>query len=148
MAWDEREKHELELDEGRRNKAYKDQFGNYTIGVGHLLGKDEKYKDLEWTDEQVDEQFSKDFEEAVNGATEAFDGFVGLDCPRKGALVNMAFQLGGKSLSTFHTFLNLVDLGKYKEAAEDLITTRYAKQVPARAKRIAYRIQTGLYAER
>lgn len=148
MSWDDTEKQEIELDEGRENKAYKDSLGYWTIGVGHMLGKDDKFKDLVWTDSQVDEQYSTDFEAAVQEAQDAFDGFAGLDGPRKGALVNMAFQLGGSTLSTFHTFLNLLDLAKYDEAAADLMTTRYAKQVPMRASRIAYRIKTGQYAHR
>jgi lysozyme len=147
MSWDEREKQELELDEGRRLKAYKDSEGYWTIGIGHLLGNNPEYADSIITDEQCDELFVEDFETAVKEAQEAFDGFAGLDGPRKGALVNLAFELGTK-LSTFHGFLNLLDTDSYEDAADDLLKTRYAKQVPARAGRIAYRIRTGQYANR
>lgn len=149
MAWDDREKLELKQDEGELLHSYKDSLGNWTIGVGHLLGTDaSKYQGMQITQEQSDEFFAEDFENAVQEAREAFNGFDGLDGPRKGALVNMAFQLGEKTLSTFHTFLNYLDLGKYQEAALDLMNTRYARQVPARASRIAYRIRTGTYATR
>lgn len=148
MSWDDREKQELELDEGKELKAYKDTRGNWTIGIGHFLGPNPLYADKVITEEQCQELFDEDFEDAVKGATEAFDGFAGLDGPRKGALVNMAFQLGGKSLGTFHTFLGYIDALKYDEAALDLMNTAYARQVPARAKRIAYRIRTGQYAKR
>lgn len=148
MAWDDREKQELELDEGKVLKSYKDQFGNWTIGVGHFLGPNPLYAEKVITEKQCQELFDEDFKEAVDGATKAFDGFSGLDGPRKGALTNMAFQLGAKSLSTFHTFLGYIDALKYDEAALDLMNTAYARQVPARAKRIAFRIRTGEYAKR
>ena len=148
MSWDDREKQELELDEGKQLKAYKDTEGNWTIGIGHFLGPNPIYAGKTITEEQCQEYFDTDFEEAVKGAEQACDGFSGLDGARKGAIVNMSFQLGAKTLSTFHTFLNYVNNGLYQEAAIDLLNTRYAKQVPARAKRIAYRIQTGNYSPR
>jgi lysozyme len=148
MSWDEREKIELAQDEGRELKSYKDSRGNWTVGIGHYLGSDSKYSGLVITDDECDSMFAEDFENACQEANTAFDGFAGLDGPRKGALVNMSFQMGGKTVSTFHTFLNLLDLSKYNEAADDLLHTAYARQVPARAKRIAHRIRTGDYAPR
>lgn len=148
MAWDDREKQEIELDEGKVLTSYKDSLGNWTIGIGHLLGADPKFQGITITDQECGEYFEEDFNEAVKEAQSAFDGFEGLDGPRKGAIVNMAFQMGEKTLSTFHTFLDYLDRGMYQEAALDLMNTRYARQVPQRAKRIAYRIRTGQYAAR
>lgn len=148
MAWDDREKNELILDEGRFLKSYKDQFGNWTIGVGHFLGPNSIYADLVWTDEQVDSTFEDDFKDAEAEAQSAYKEFLGLDGPRKGALVNMSFQLGYGKFSRFLNFFNYLDQGLYKEAAIDLMNTAYARQVPARAQRIAYRIRTGEYTTR
>jgi len=144
--WMAREKQELTADEGRFLKAYKDSLGYWTIGVGHLLGSNPSYEGTTITDEECDELFNEDFEKAVDAAHDAFAGFSGLDGPRQGALVNMAFQMGGKTLSTFHTFLDLLDREDYYGAADDLMGTKYAKQTPARASRIAYRIKTGDYS--
>lgn len=148
MAWDDREKQEITQDEGKLLTAYKDSLGNWTIGIGHLLGMDPKYQGMTITDSECDALFETDFCTAEQGAKDAFPAFDGLDGPRKGALVNMAFQLGEDTLSTFHTFLDYLDRGMYQEAALDLMNTRYARQVPSRASRIAYRIRTGLYATR
>jgi lysozyme len=148
MAWDDQERIEIEKDEGKQLTSYKDTQGNWTVGIGHFLGPNPIYSGKTITEEQCQEYFEEDFEEAVKGAQQACAGFSGLDGPRKGALVNMAFELGGPTLSTFHTFLGYVNDGLYQEAAIDLLNTRYAKQVPARAKRIAYRIQTGAYSPR
>lgn len=142
--WEQKEKQELTLDEGRELKSYKDTKGYWTIGIGHLLGNNPEYADVTITDTQCDELFEEDFEQAVKDAEDAYGGFSGLDGPRQGALVNLAFELGEK-LSTFHGFLNLLDQGNYAAAAQDLMGTAYAKQVPARASRIAFRIKTGTY---
>jgi lysozyme len=148
MAWDDREKQELTLDEGSSLTAYKDNLGNWTIGIGHYLGTDKAFGSLNWTQDQVNETFEDDFAVAEDEARTVFPSFDGLDGARKGALVNMAFQLGESSLRNFTTFLHYLDLGKYEEAALDLMNTRYARQVQDRAKRIAYRIRTGDYAQR
>lgn len=147
MAWDDKEREEIQLDEGKVLTSYKDTQGNWTIGIGHFLGPNPIYQNKTITEEQCQQYFEDDFSSAEDIAKACFDGFEGLDGPRKGALVNMAFNMG-KTLSTFHTFLDYLDRGLYKEAAIDLMNTRYAREVPARAKRIAYRIQTGNYADR
>lgn len=147
MDWLDREKQELILDEGRTNKSYKDIYGNWTNGVGHFLGPNPIYKNVVWDDATVDQVFLTDVEDAVDAARVAYPSLDTLDGPRRGALVNMAFQLGAPKLSGFHTFLRLLKEQKYDEAAQDLMdNTAYAKQVPARASRIAYRIRTGQYS--
>lgn len=144
-AWEEREKEELRLDEGVRLKAYKDTLGNWTIGVGHLL-KEKPATD--WTQDEVEAAFAIDFEEAENGAIRAAPFFSALDGPRKGVLVNMAFNMGGEKLAAFHGMLAAMDSGDWDTAALHLMNSRYARQVGNRAKRLAYRIRTGEYSLR
>lgn len=148
MSWIDREKDELRLDEGKKLQAYPDQYGNWTIGIGHLLGKDSKYKGLIWTDDQVEDAFSQDVEDKVTDCQNDVYVFYGLDGPRKGAILNMAFQMGAKAVAAFHDTLNFLDQSKYDEAALALMNSLYARQTPERAKRIAYRIRTGQYATR
>lgn len=143
-AWEEREKEEIALDEGRRNKAYKDTRGNWTIGVGHLLKKEEG----PWTDEKIDEVYEVDFQNAVTGAKQAVPFFDALDGARKGALVNMAFNMGSTTLASFHGTLNALDNGDWTTAALHLMNSKYARQVGARANRLAYRLRTGEYSLR
>jgi lysozyme len=149
MSWEDREKEELKLDEGLRLKVYRDDgpWATWTIGYGHT-GKDINEHTPDCSEAQADEWLDEDIAIAVRGAEAACPCFDGLDGPRKGALVNMAFQLGGSKLGAFHTFLHLLDVAAYEEASKDLFTTLWAKQVPYRAARIAYRIKTGQYAAR
>lgn len=143
MRWDQREIEEIKLDEGLVLHAYKDTVGVLTAGYGHA------YVDPEVvvTEELAEEWLHDDFEEAVKVARKICDCFDGLDGPRKGVIVNMAFNLGNR-LSTFHNFLRLVDDAHYKEAAEHMLVSLWAKQVKSRAKRLAYRMATSEYSLR
>jgi len=148
MSWEDREIEELKLDEGFKSAPYKDSvYGTWTIGYGHT-GPDVHGLTPPISESQGEELLREDFSDAVNAAQQACPCFDGLDGPRKGALGNMAFQLGGKTLSTFHEFLHLLDIADYETASEDLEHTAWYKQTPNRAQRIAYRIQTGEYADR
>ena len=59
-----------------------------------------------------------------------------LDEPRQRALSDMAYNLGAHELESFSTFLGLVEAGKFSEAADDLATTAWYKEVGSRAVRI------------
>lgn len=144
-AWEDREKEELKADEGLRLKAYKDTLGNWTVGYGHLL---KEKPEADWTQAQADETFDNDFEEAETGAIRAVPFFTALDGPRKGAMVNMAFNMGSAGLAGFHGMLAAMDSGDWDTAALHLMNSRYARQVGDRAKRLAYRIRTGSYSLR
>lgn len=63
--------------------------------------------------------------------------------PIQRALTNMAFNLGVEGLLGFVTFLRFVQNREYAQAADDLMRTKWAGQVGARAGRIAQSIRTG-----
>lgn len=141
--WEAHELEELKLDEGLRLKAYKDTEGIWTAGYGHA------YVDpnTEITLEQAGEWLDEDWDVAYARARKICDAFDGLDGPRKGVLVNMAFNLGNR-LGQFKNFLAAVNAGEYKIAAEEMMDSKWAKQVGNRAKRLAYRMAQGSYSLR
>jgi len=145
-SWEEMEKGELKLDEGLRLTTYKDSVGVKTIGYGHT-GR-EAVEGRTITLQEAEDLFETDFEEAVTDAQNAVPFFMALDGPRKGALVNMAFQLGATKLSGFHGTLAAMDEQDWNGAAKNVMNSLYARQARARATRIAYRIRTGEYAIR
>jgi len=144
-AWEEREKEELLLDNGCLYKAHKDTAGNWVIGVGHRLESDPH---KEWTQEQISVEFLADFENAETATAEVVPFFSALDGPRKGALVNLAFSIGGAGLSALHGMLAAMDSGDWDTAALYLMGSRYARRAGDRVKRLAYRIRTGEYSLR
>ena len=146
MSWQDREQEEIKADEGLRLIAYKDSLGNTTIGYGHT-GEDVA-SGQSISQDEADSLFDADFEQAVTEAQEAVPFFQSLDGPRKGAMVNLAFNMGGSNLASFHGMLNALDSGDYTAAALHLMNSRYARQVKNRAVRLAFRIRTGQYALR
>jgi len=62
--------------EGKKNKAYKDTKGKWTIGIGHLIVPGEEYllsKIL--TDEEIDRLFANDLKKHINMAKKLFPKF-------------------------------------------------------------------------
>ena len=79
--------------EGKRNKAYKDSKGLWTIGVGHLIKADEEFlKTITLTDRDVEELFKRDLkwcDEAVASSVR-----VPLNQNQYDALYSLCFNIG------------------------------------------------------
>jgi lysozyme len=97
--------------EGKRNDAYLDTVGVWTIGVGHT--GPEVHDGLHWPDEQVADALRADldrFEAAVNTATAA------LTQHQFDALVSFAFNVGVNAF-TSSTMLKQINRGQFEMAA-------------------------------
>lgn len=68
---------------------------------------------------------------------------IDLSDARQRALYDMSFQLGVTGLLKFNTFMSLLQQGQFEQAADDLATTAWFKQAPARAARIQALIKNG-----
>jgi lysozyme len=62
---------------------------------------------------------------------------------RKIALLDLAHNLGIKGLFGFRRMKDAICCGAWDAAAEELLDSTYAKQVPARAARNAEMLRTG-----
>ena len=124
----------LKRHEGVRHCAYADQYGNPTIGVGHLLRKPVDMNTC-WTSEQVERVLAHDIYRARHNAVADYGhGYYSLPQSVQDILTELAFQLGGAGLEKFSTFLRLVQQGDYKAASADLLSTKLANQLPKRTK--------------
>lgn len=132
---------QLEKDEDRRRHVYKDSRGFWTIGVGRLV--DDRFPSSGLREEEITFLFNNDVEERISQLTHALPWFQDLDDVRKGALLNMAFQLGIEGLLKFHCTLALMHTGKYTEASAEMMRSDWATQTPARAARMAKQVRTG-----
>lgn len=63
--------------------------------------------------------------------------------PQSRALCNLAYNMGVPVLLTFKTFLSLMQLGHYDQAADDLGTTLWFRQVGSRGPKIQALIREG-----
>ena len=71
--------------------------------------------------------------------------FKDLDDERQYALIDMAFNLGVSGLLRFSKMLNALKNKKYQEASKECLNSKYAKDVPQRANRIANVLATGVF---
>ena len=132
---------QLRRDEGTKATAYQDNLGFLTIGVGRLIDSRKPGSGLR--PGEIDYLLRNDINDRVQALTKALPWFSALDEARRGALINMAFQLGTSGLLGFKSTLALVADGKYAEAAEQMLKSKWATQTPARAKRLAEQMKTG-----
>ncbi len=132
---------QLRRDEGIKATAYQDHLGYWTIGVGRLI--DSRKPGAGLRPDEIDYLLRNDINDRVRALTKELPWFVKLDEARQGVLLNMAFQLGTTGLLSFKSTLALVAAGKYAEATEQMIKSKWATQTPARAKRLAEQMKTG-----
>lgn len=142
---------ELVRDEGLRLNSYKDTVGLWTIGVGHLLGAEERMRKL--TTVEAYALLESDVLTAKGIVAALFPNFKTCTCGgahkmcepdtvRYRALVNMAFNLGNH-LAGFKKFVAAVNKQDWKTAAIEMMDSRWAGQVGDRAQRLAYMITHG-----
>lgn len=129
---------QLVRDEGIRYFPYRDTVGKITIGVGRNL-----------TDRGISAAEAKilldnDIAACATELDDALPWWRGLDEPRQHVLVNMCFNLGIQGLTGFQRTLAHVQAGRWDEAAEAMLDSRWSRQVGQRAVRLAETMRTGL----
>lgn len=131
----------LTRDEGRKLEAYKDSLGNWTIGVGHLLG--DKPRMTEITNAECDALLRADIDVAFAQMQKTFLNWHRHNDARVNALVNMCFNLGPK-VEQFTHFIAAMNESNYTDAARFMLESLWAKQVGQRATRLSNTILKGL----
>ena len=132
---------ELIRDEGLRYAPYRDSLGYWTIGVGHLIRGDETFsKPISHT--RVLEILERDILAAECTLDKLCPAWIELDDVRQRALLNLAFNLGGK-LGKFKNFLKAVAKSDWNQAAIQLENSLWYRQVKSRGPRIVHAIKTG-----
>lgn len=132
---------QLRADEGVKPQAYQDHLGYWTIGVGRLIDPRKPGSGLRG--HEIDYLLRADIDDRIEQLTRRLPWFQDLDDARKGVLLNMSFQLGVDGLLGFKNTLGMIEAGKYQAAAEGMLNSLWAKQTPARAKRMAEQMKTG-----
>lgn len=126
---------QLIIDEGKKPEVYLDSKGNKTIGIGHKVLQGEVFTDP-LTDQDMIDLCTADIHRTVKNMNIVFPWWGNLNEDMQGAFVNMAFNMGCETLLEFTTFLDFLKAGEYPEAARDLTTTLWHKEVGERAVRI------------
>jgi lysozyme len=117
--------------EGLVLHVYKDSLGKKTIGYGHLVLPGENFTTI--TKEQANQLFEKDFQKHYEQA-KRFPGFSKLPFQKQTVIIDMCFNMGGDFYLKFPKFTKFMTEGNYKAAAQEIRSSKYAKQVGRRAK--------------
>ena len=136
---------ELILDEGYKYETYEDHLGFLTLGVGHLvLDTDPEIDQPVGTpvsEERVLECLNNDIETVCNELDRNMPWWKELGDEKMRVLANMCFNLGITRLLKFRKFLAALEAGNFETAGEEMIDSKWATQVGARATRLQRRIK-------
>ena len=118
-------------DEHGRFLPYEDSVGKLTIGYGHLIEKGIPA-------DVANMLFMCDLADALDDVHHNFPCYDQLSRPRQLVLISMAFNLGRERLGKFVRFIGAVHLGKWDEAADELLNSKAARSdAPARYQQLA-----------
>ena len=142
----------LEEHEGFRSKVYKCTAGHDTIGIGLNLDANplklsaneiKSLYDAGITHEKAVYYLKLVCNQIENRLTKELDWYDKLDSNTKYVLIDASYQMGVSGLLAFKDTLKLIKEGKYNEAAKEMLRSRWAKQVPNRAKSVTDILKTG-----
>jgi lysozyme len=133
----------LEAEEDRRACVYQDSLGYWTIGIGRLVDKRKPGAGL--SDDEIDYLLANDVREKTAQVRAKLPWFDRLNEARQAVIVGMAFQLGMDGLLGFKVTLANIATGRWEQAAAGMLASLWAKQTPARAKRMAEQMRTGIW---
>jgi lysozyme len=85
--------------------------------------------------------FERDFARAVSGAEELLMICPNVDDTARHIVVEMCYQMGSYGVSKFHGMLSALQESDYVTASKEMLDSRWAKQTPKRAMRMAERMR-------
>ena len=136
---------QLEIDEGVKYEIYLDHLGYPTFGIGHLvIPSDKEYREDVGTrvsEERVRECFDKDVQSVLRDCSLLYKDFDELPEEAKQIIANMMFNMGYTRLSKFKGMKKGVDARDWNKAADEMVDSRWYKQVTNRANRLVERMR-------
>lgn len=122
--------------EGFSKLPYKCPTGHLTIGYGHNLENGISEKVALFI-------LQEDLSRAERAVKDAFPWWWKLDDARQFVLVDMAFNMGQAGLKGFKKMLAAIESGDFDKAAEEMLDSKYGRQVVHRARLNAEIMKTG-----
>ena len=137
---------DLELDEGVKHEIYLDHLGLPTFGIGHLIrDEDPEYGEdvgTPVTDDRVAEAFEQDIQITIEDCEKLYPDFYELPEEAQLIIANMCFNLGYPRLSAFKGMKRGVDARDWNAAADEMVDSRWYRQVTKRADRLVERMRS------
>lgn len=137
---------DLELDEGIKYEIYLDHLGLPTFGIGHLVrDEDPEYGEDVGTsvsEDRVASAFEQDIQITIEDCEKLYPDFYELPEEAQLIIANMCFNLGYPRLSAFKGMKRGVDARDWNAAADEMVDSRWYRQVPNRAERLVERMRS------
>ena len=137
---------ELANDEGCKYEVYLDHLGYPTFGIGHLITDDDPEcgtsVGTEVSSDRVQEAFDSDIESVLSDCERLYVQFEHLPEEVQLIIANMMFNMGYTRLSKFKGMKRGVDARNWEEAADEMVDSRWYKQVSRRADRLVVRMRS------
>lgn len=127
---------DLLRDEGLKLKPYKDSKGILSIGVGRNLEADGINQ------EEAYFLLKTDIDECIQSLSN-YPIIKRLSEPRQRVLIEMAFNLGIVGLMRFHKMWAAIQEGNWDKAADEMLDSKWAKEVGQRAVRLEIAMRLG-----
>ena len=141
----EKLREEIKYDEGSVNKIYLDHLGLATFGIGHLVTEwDEEYG---WevgtpvSEDRCNEVFDSDIQIVLSDCQHLYPDFNDLPEEVQRIIANMMFNMGRPRLSKFKGMKAGVDARDWQKAANEMVDSRWYRQVTNRAERLVERMR-------
>ena len=141
----EKLREEIKYDEGSVNEIYLDHLGLATFGIGHLVTEwDEEYG---WeigtpvSEDRCNEVFDSDIQIVLADCKQLYPDFNELPEEVQRIIANMMFNMGRPRLSKFKGMKAGVDARDWSKAADEMVDSRWYRQVTNRAERLVERMR-------
>jgi len=136
---------QLEIDEGVKYDIYLDHLGFPTFGIGHLVTKTDPESGqavgTPISKERVAECFDMDVQSVINDCNKLYEDFEDLPEEVQQIIANMMFNMGYTRLSKFKGMKRGVDSKDWNQAADEMVDSRWYRQVTNRANRLVERMR-------
>lgn len=130
--------HEGTVKAGGRHRMYTDSVGKITIGYGRNLS------DRGLSDSEAAFLLNNDMADVVEECRREFSWFDKLDDTRQEVILNMVFNLGMPKFKKFKKTIAHIEQRKFTMAGEEMLNSKWARQVGIRALELSREMQFGL----
>ena len=141
----EKLREEIAYDEGVVHEIYLDHLGLPTFGIGHLVRDDDPESGLPVgtpvDNVRVVEAFESDIKTVLSDCIKLYPDFDDLPEEAQRVIANMMFNMGRPRLSKFKGMKSGVDARDWNRAADEMVDSRWYRQVTNRADRLVTRVR-------
>ena len=138
-------RNELEIDEGVKYEIYLDHLGLPTFGIGHLVTENDPEHGQEVgtavSEERVADVFEQDVQVTLDECRVLYSDFDELPEEVQLIIANMMFNMGRPRLSQFKGMKRGVDARDWNAAADEMVDSKWYRQVTNRADRLVTRMR-------